>query len=136
MNKDCLSIEVYIVKGQEYIRDCHTPIGITSTYTLSLFKDNIPYKITFECKKNGDKEDEFQKQTKYRNYPLYQKIYIEISAESRKDEVKLIDENPYVKAEITKEYIKFIIDLDKMAQSGIIENIKINEDTNSQTPHS
>lgn len=141
MNKDHLSMEVYIIKGQEYILDYDKQEMIkdenTSIYTLLLFKDNIPYYITFKCrenkcKKNGDEEDEFQKQTRHRNYPLHGEVYVKI----REDEVKLIDENPYMKVEIKKEYIKYITNLDEMAKSGIIENIKINKKINSQTPHS
>ena len=48
--------------------------------------------------------------------------------------MEIIDENPFVKVEITYEIIKYITNLDEMAKNGIIEDIRIKK-LNSQTPH-
>lgn len=57
-----------------------------------------------------------------------------IYAKIQKDEVEIIDENPFVKVEITYEVIKYITNLDEMAKNGIIEDIRIKK-LSSQTPH-
>ncbi|MFH5314980.1 hypothetical protein ACHIUK_07915, partial [Campylobacter coli] len=110
---------------------CIKYIYNTLTYNMLLFQNGIPHKITFRTfQNNKDKYNEFEKQTKYRNFPLHMLEYATI----RENEVKIIDENPFVKVEITCEAIKYITNLDQMAKSGIIKDVKI-EKPNSQTPH-
>ncbi|EGS0795046.1 hypothetical protein I7U11_000882 [Campylobacter coli] len=134
MSKNYLSTEIYIIEGQEYIFDDKSQLGAyanTLTYNMLLFQNGIPHKITFRTfQNNKDKYNEFEKQTKYRNFPLHVLEYATI----RENEVKIIDENPFVKVEITCEAIKYITNLDQMAKSGIIKDVKI-EKPNSQTPH-
>ncbi|EAI6558437.1 hypothetical protein [Campylobacter coli] len=134
MSKNYLSTEIYIIEGQEYIFDDKSQLGAyanTLTYNMLLFQNGIPHKITFRTfQNNKDKYNEFEKQTKYRNFPLHMLEYATI----RENEVKIIDENPFVKVEITCEAIKYITNLDQMAKSGIIKDVKI-EKPNSQTPH-
>ncbi|EBD1720655.1 hypothetical protein FHQ57_06120 [Campylobacter coli] len=134
MSKNYLSTEIYIIEGQEYIFDDKNQLGAyanTLTYNMLLFQNGIPHKITFRTfQNNKDKYNEFEKQTKYRNFPLHVLEYATI----RENEVKIIDENPFVKVEITCEAIKYITNLDQMAKSGIIKDVKI-EKPNSQTPH-
>lgn len=113
MSKDCLQTEIYIIEGQEYIFDNKSQLGAyanTLTYNMLLFQNGIPYKITFRTfQNNKDKYDEFEKQTKYRNYPLHITI--------RENEVKIIDENPFVKVEITY--------LDRLTKNKKIESMNI-----------
>ncbi|HED5389980.1 TPA: hypothetical protein R5B37_000501 [Campylobacter jejuni] len=136
MSKGNLSAEIYIIEGQEYIfvygESRITEHVNTLTYTITpLYQNDIPYKITFKTFKNSkDEDNEFQQQTKYRNHPLYTIECVTIC----KNEVKTIDENPFVKVEITNEVIKYITNLDEMAKSGIIEDIRIKKLT-PQTQH-
>ncbi|EIB90356.1 TPA: hypothetical protein ACIK0N_000568 [Campylobacter jejuni] len=117
MSKDCLQTEIYIIEGQEYIFDNKSQLGAyanTLTYNMLLFQNGIPYKITFRTfQNNKDKYDEFEKQTKYRNYPLHILEYATI----RENEVKIIDENPFVKVEITY--------LDRLTKNKKIESMNI-----------
>ncbi|EAH5218056.1 hypothetical protein V3Y64_000638 [Campylobacter upsaliensis] len=136
MSKDYLSKEIYIIEGQEYIFDYdksrQTEHINTLTYTIApLYQNGISYEITFRTFQNSkDEHNEFEKQTLNRNNPLHGVIYATI----QKDEVEIIDENPFVKVEITYEVIKYITNLDEMAKSGIIEDIRIKK-LSSQTPH-
>ena len=136
MSKDYLSKKIYIIEGQEYIFDYdksrQTEHINTLTYTIApLYQNDISYEITFRTFQNSkDEHNEFEKQTLNRNNPLHEVIYAKIP----KDEVEIIDENPFVKVEITYEVIKYITNLDEMAKSGIIEDIRI-KNLNPQTQH-
>ncbi|HEB9286780.1 TPA: hypothetical protein RZK16_000388 [Campylobacter coli] len=134
MNNNYLSIEIYIVKGQEYIFD-YNKSGIeclndTLMHISPLFQNSTRYEVAFKTFKNSkDKDNKFQQQIKYRNHLLHTIEYTAIC----KNKVKTIDENPFVKVEITCEAIKYITNLDEMAKSGIIKDIRIKK-LNSQTP--
>ncbi|MFY4766644.1 hypothetical protein ACOTVC_07250 [Campylobacter sp. GB48] len=133
MSKDCLQTEIYIIEGQEYIFEYDKSsiecLNDTVMHIRPLSQNDTQYEVTFKTfKNNKDKDNEFQKQTKYRNHLLHAKIYANI----RENEVKIIDENPFVKVEIRYEVIKYITNLDEMAKSGIIENVEI-EKISSQT---
>ncbi|HEB9430784.1 TPA: hypothetical protein RZK51_001594 [Campylobacter coli] len=125
MNKNYLSTEIYIIKGQEYIFDYNKgKIGClndTLMHIGSLFQNNTQYEVTFKTFKNSkEKDNKFLKQTKHRN-PLHIMKYATIC----ENEVEIIDENPFVKVEIRYEIIKYITNLDEMVKSGIIEDVEI-----------
>ncbi|MCW0254166.1 hypothetical protein [Campylobacter lari] len=126
MSKDCLQTEIYIIEGQEYIFEYDKSsiecLNDTVMHIRPLSQNDTQYEVTFKTfKNNKDEGNEFQKQIKYRKFPLHTKTHAAI----RENEVKIIDENPFVKAEISYEVIKYIINLDEMAKSGIIENVEI-----------
>ncbi|MCR8705104.1 hypothetical protein CAMP5121_03360 [Campylobacter sp. 2352 PW] len=133
MSANYRSIEIYIIEDQEYIYEYDKSsiecLNDTVMHIRPLSQNDTQYEVTFKTfKNNKDKDNEFQKQTKYRNHLLHAKIYANI----RENEVKIIDENPFVKVEIRYEVIKYITNLDEMAKSGIIENVEI-EKISSQT---
>ncbi|MBF7060522.1 hypothetical protein IY972_06385 [Campylobacter volucris] len=126
MSTNYQSIEIYIIEDQEYIFEYDKSsiecLNDTVMHIRPLSQNDTQYEVTFKTfKNNKDEDNEFQKQIKYRNYPLHTKTYAAI----RENEVKIIDENPFVKAEISYEVIKYITNLDEMAKSGIIENVEI-----------
>lgn len=147
MNNNYLSIEIYIVKGQEYIFDYNESgmecLNDTLMHISPLFQNSTRYEVAFKTFKNSkDKDNKFQQQIKYRNHLLHTIEYTAICKNKVKtieytaickNKVKTIDENPFVKVEITCKAIKYITNLDEMAKSGIIKDIRIKK-LNSQTP--